>query len=298
MKKITLLAAALMLGATSFAQVIIERPADGGNSIISTEGNDGTGVYCADYFSLAEDTELGSLIAIGTNSNGGSIADLTEGWNVFVYADAAGSPAGDPTGAGSAAVLELSDIPASLYDLTEDGAGASEFAINFAEVNDGEAVTLAAGNYWLVCFPNVASAPGDAGRWNWGLSTAMPDNLNQLIDPADLFQAGATSWTQLDGLVAGSTAFAWTLNDPTVLGAEENLIAGVSVYPNPATDVLNVKVPASVELYGATLYDVLGKATNVSLIDGQANIASLSRGMYILNVSTSAGTLTEKVIIE
>lgn len=82
------------------------------------------------------------------------------------------------------------------------------------------------------------------------------------------------------------------------LGVNNTLLSQVSVFPNPVNDILNINVPASVELNGATLYDVLGKATNVSLSNGQINISGLSRGLYILNVNTSAGTLTEKVIIE
>lgn len=90
----------------------------------------------------------------------------------------------------------------------------------------------------------------------------------------------------------------YTLRGDCALSVNDTLLSEVSIFPNPTTNLLNIKVPASVELTGVTLYDVLGKATNVALSNGQINVSSLSRGIYILSVTTSAGTLTEKLIIE
>jgi uncharacterized membrane protein (UPF0136 family) len=41
---------------------------------------------------------------------------------------------------------------------------------------------------------------------------------------------------------------------------------------------------------------VLGKKSNVSLVNGQINISDLAVGLYLLNVETTNGTLTQKVI--
>ena len=81
-----------------------------------------------------------------------------------------------------------------------------------------------------------------------------------------------------------------------LLAVNENLLAKISIYPNPASDILNVKVPSTVTVTGATLFDVLGNNTSVRLVNGQIDIAGLANGIYLLKVETSAGTLTEKVI--
>jgi hypothetical protein len=109
---------------------------------------------------------------------------------------------------------------------------------------------------------------------------------------------GAT--TLLAEILPGAlTQVAWssTGND-IVLGTENSELSQVAIFPNPASEVLNIKVPSTIEVTSVTLYDVLGKATNVSLSNGQINVSGLARGIYILNVNTTAGTLTEKVIIE
>lgn len=80
------------------------------------------------------------------------------------------------------------------------------------------------------------------------------------------------------------------------LGVDDNLLSQVAVYPNPTSNELNVKVPASVEIMDAAIYDVLGKKVNAQLVGGKMNTADLSAGVYILKVTTSAGTLTEKIV--
>ena len=80
------------------------------------------------------------------------------------------------------------------------------------------------------------------------------------------------------------------------VGFDDNIADLVSVYPNPTTDVLNVNVPSSIEINSASLFDVLGKNTGVELVNGQINTSNLARGVYILNVETSAGTLTQKIV--
>ncbi|GHC55742.1 T9SS type A sorting domain-containing protein [Ulvibacter litoralis] len=84
--------------------------------------------------------------------------------------------------------------------------------------------------------------------------------------------------------------------DCGVAGVNDTLLSQVSVYPNPASDVLNVRVPATVEVKNAVLYDVLGKDTGARLVNGSLDIADLARGVYILNINTTAGSLTEKVV--
>ena len=80
------------------------------------------------------------------------------------------------------------------------------------------------------------------------------------------------------------------------LGVGNNELSQVSIFPNPASDVLNIKTPATVEVNSVAIYDVLGKRSNVSLANGQINVANLAKGVYILSLETSAGTLTEKIV--
>ena len=59
MKKITLTLAAFALALTAFAQdIVIERLTDNTTALITTNGSDDAGVFCADFFTLEEDYYL------------------------------------------------------------------------------------------------------------------------------------------------------------------------------------------------------------------------------------------------
>ena len=112
------------------------------------------------------------------------------------------------------------------------------------------------------------------------------------IDAPACGTTGITPFSAL-GLTQGVV---WNVIGDEVLGVGDNALSKISVYPNPASDVLNVNVPANLEVKGAILYDVLGKNTGIQLVNGTMNTSSLARGIYMLNVNTNAGTFTKKVI--
>ncbi|NND61823.1 MAG: T9SS type A sorting domain-containing protein [Flavobacteriaceae bacterium] len=72
----------------------------------------------------------------------------------------------------------------------------------------------------------------------------------------------------------------------------------VSVYPNPSNQVWNIST-ADQNIKTVVIYDVLGKA--VSTIEGNSNLVSinnetLSRGIYMAQISTDQGEKTVKLI--
>jgi hypothetical protein len=84
--------------------------------------------------------------------------------------------------------------------------------------------------------------------------------------------------------------------DDDVAGVGENIADVVSVYPNPTTDVFNVKLPSNVEVTSSSLVDILGKTTGVVYNNGIMDVSSLASGVYFLNLDTNLGTYTQKVV--
>ncbi len=87
-----------------------------------------------------------------------------------------------------------------------------------------------------------------------------------------------------------------TVTGDTVLGLDTNVLSQISVYPNPASDILTIKVPSNVQVNNATLYDILGKNTGVVFANEQIDVSSLSRGVYILTVDTNEGSITQRIV--
>ena len=299
MKKITLLASALLMTAATFGQnVLVDRIADNTTGLISTKGDDGTGVYCADYFSVTSDVALGELTLYGLNNASATpIEPFVTGFNVYLYEISGAVPAGNPEVAGSG-ILELGDIDPSLYTITEDGQN-TDFTVNITDANGGNQVVLEAGNiYWLSVFPSVEGGPDGDGRWNWfGSLSSFPNEEPVLIDPSDIFGAGATDWTNIAGLIGEAfPSFAWKLTDEPIASIGDNLAEMIAVYPNPTTDVLNLNIPSNIEVTNVAMYDVLGKNVGAVYSNGTINTSSFAQGVYTLKVETTSGTLTQKVV--
>lgn len=80
----------------------------------------------------------------------------------------------------------------------------------------------------------------------------------------------------------------------------------ISIYPNPASSILNVALRqaegANVEM---TLVDVLGNevylAPTLRQAQGSAytiDISSIANGVYFINLKTSEGLLTKKLVVQ
>lgn len=68
----------------------------------------------------------------------------------------------------------------------------------------------------------------------------------------------------------------------------------LSIYPNPTTDVLNIKTQD--KIVEVAVYDVTGKAINAKLVDGKINVSQLLKGNYILRITTDKATYHDKFI--
>jgi hypothetical protein len=58
--------------------------------------------------------------------------------------------------------------------------------------------------------------------------------------------------------------------------------SALQLFPNPATDVLNVILPAGVSLSDVRMMDALGRSLPVSIHNGTVHLSSLSPGIYVL----------------
>ena len=73
----------------------------------------------------------------------------------------------------------------------------------------------------------------------------------------------------------------------------KNETTTLSVYPNPATDILNININnANFKNSNLSIYDITGKqiiTTNMNGANAQINIEGLSNGVYFLNVNNKNG---------
>ena len=94
----------------------------------------------------------------------------------------------------------------------------------------------------------------------------------------------------------GGTSFTSEANamvEVTIVGVEDYDNEEVNVYPNPATDMLHIDGSniQSVSLYNLQGQCVMTESGNVN----ELSISNLSRGMYILKVTTDNGVRSIKI---
>jgi Secretion system C-terminal sorting domain len=85
----------------------------------------------------------------------------------------------------------------------------------------------------------------------------------------------------------------------TVLSTKQfDGISGLSIYPNPAKNILNI-TSDSFETKTVSIYNVLGKVVlTANVTNAPLNIANLAKGVYVVKVTEADKTATRKLVIE
>ncbi|OIQ21062.1 MAG: hypothetical protein BM557_04715 [Flavobacterium sp. MedPE-SWcel] len=88
-----------------------------------------------------------------------------------------------------------------------------------------------------------------------------------------------------------------------VNGVSDKIVSKLGVYPNPATDVVNITLDAGLDASSSTvtLYDLQGRQVkNFGSFTGSVDVSDISSGMYVLMVDVNNGAYTEskKIVIK
>jgi hypothetical protein len=87
--------------------------------------------------------------------------------------------------------------------------------------------------------------------------------------------------------------------DPSIASIEETQGLSVSVYPNPANDLINIK--STLSEGNITIFDMTGKLLINQQFSGamnSINTSELKNGIYNLTISNGEKTSSEKLIIQ
>lgn len=72
----------------------------------------------------------------------------------------------------------------------------------------------------------------------------------------------------------------------------------LQIYPNPASDIININIDENIN--HLVIYDYTGKAILElnEVTDKQVDVSNLSKGIYLIEVTTNTGIYSQKLIIE
>ncbi|MFA7616703.1 MAG: T9SS type A sorting domain-containing protein [Moheibacter sp.] len=316
MKKISFLAAGLIFSAT-FAQqgltvesntaftpvtnfgpsaVIVNQTTTGTSGIVSDMDSSGNYVASADDFDLTfPATKITKIEAYGFN-NSMDLLDNLVGVNFYIIADGDWIPDGnDPATQNLYAFEMVLGDPG--FTVTADGGTGYTFTLDLDAA--GIVTALPAEKYWLsvVAVTSLGDITEGSTRWNWFQSLSSNGLEGHLIDPMDLFGAGATEWTPLSMLLDWTDLDLGMVieGDETTMGVTDLNNVSFAVYPNPATNFVKVDMK-NAEVKQMTVISMNGKVV-ASSNSSSVRVSELPAGVYAVKVvDTNNKVYTSKIV--
>src|SRR5690554_2566017 len=125
-------------------------------------------------------------------------------------------------------------------------------------------------------------------------------------DPSDYFGENVSISGSGDTLIVGAktqttstikNGYAKVYDLSGVLSSDQFTKANFTIYPNPATDVLNIEFQGDVALENVTIYNNLGQRIK-TITHNTVDVSTLAKGLYFVEVTTNQGKASKKVIVE
>lgn len=98
-----------------------------------------------------------------------------------------------------------------------------------------------------------------------------------------IWAVGPTTNTSSQHATRGATAVAVTL------GIKENKLLSFNMFPNPASDEVNIQLPTGTDKANVSVYDYVGRLMSTQIVtttNPKVDVTGLSSGMYLIRVAT------------
>jgi hypothetical protein len=107
---------------------------------------------------------------------------------------------------------------------------------------------------------------------------------------AKAYEKNGNEWS-----LVGTTMFYYSEQD--VVSTKESIKSNVKVYPNPASDYINVDIAGQANNATLSLINAQGQVVLSKTIQNheQINISNLTKGMYLYKISTNGNVFTGKI---
>ncbi|WP_261511873.1 T9SS type A sorting domain-containing protein [Chryseobacterium paludis] len=150
------------------------------------------------------------------------------------------------------------------------------------------------GNSYLATLPKVIYTNNNGT--NWQVRTASNYFNTVVIDGTMRFVSPTTAEVYL---MTNSLGILKDVIDFSTLGTSNPVIVkdDISIYPNPAQDVINIKLVKNTSKLKVTIYNTTGQLVSTSENKTSIDISGLTKGVYLLKVDQkNATTIIKKFI--
>lgn len=159
-------------------------------------------------------------------------------------------------------------------------------------------------NYWVVKLSSTGTiqwqkALGGSGQEGFNAIPYAADGAHSIQQTTDLGYIVAGYSKSNDGDVSGNHGGFdyWVVKLAPALGTDDFLPESVSVYPNPASERVFVRMDTDSQLSELSLYGLLGQRLQTTK-ENSISVSGLPKGVYFLQVKTDKGEVTKKIMVE
>ena len=184
------------------------------------------------------------------------------------------------------------------------GLHASDVGLDFITIVWDDDINVSAWQVWYYPFDCAHASPNggivtDTNTFTMHYSFIIYDDSPNHPGTSPLYydfavraDCGDSTWGPWSNVLTVGTAY---------VGVEEMLKNSITVFPNPATSFVDVRVDGDVNVTGLEVYDVYGKVIrHVGVCDTpqqtRINVSDLSPGMYLVRISTNHGPITKPFV--
>ena len=116
---------------------------------------------------------------------------------------------------------------------------------------------------------------------------------------ADMIDDAMAMFTNVVDPNASAVTSPSTFDFATLSVEEENILSGLSLYPNPAKDIVKFEIPAGLEDIKIEVFDNAGKKINMELSqDNTIDVSNIASGLYLVSIISNDIKTTKKLIVE
>ncbi|MGE0079122.1 MAG: PKD domain-containing protein [Bacteroidales bacterium] len=234
---------------------------------------------------------------------GSSIPQLTFQYDGFVNGDDGNGLDVRPT----ATTAATEESPVGEYPITVSGGSDSNYQFSYVEgtlyIIENPSLTVSTAELTIGAAANSTVDFTIASNVTWTISSA--ESWLSISSTSGTGDATITLFAEANPNTAERTAAVTVAGDgvesKTILvtqsaavGIDDNTLSAVKVYPNPASDLINVHLPDGLENVTVELLSINGVKLSVIETSGNLtpiNVSALAKGIYILRI-TSANSNT------
>src|SRR5690606_5096326 len=152
-------------------------------------------------------------------------------------------------------------------------------------------------------YDTVGNVTWEANQWYNIKVEVTPATLNYFLNDELVYtgenynSVDIAGFNMLHNNYAGSAFYDEFLISTENMNVNDLISNSLKVYPNPVKDILNIEIPSNKKIKDIDIFSLTGEKLMHSAAVESLNLNQLSKGIYILKVTTENGQiLTQKII--